>query len=215
MSMERMKVRLESSSPLLMHNARLANPLGSFSQKMSELNTAKKRKGADKLAVLRQMSLVEWEGGLYFSDTPGVGPVIPAMMLKACITEGAKLTRGGRNVGRCVNIVNHEVPLQYTGSRDLDALRDDENFRDQRMVKVGMVKVLRTRPKFAAWSVEFDVNYNTEGMERSDLLRYIRDAGQFEGIGDGRGKLGFGRFEITHINGVKFDESAMTAVKAS
>ncbi len=206
--MKKIHVKFKGSTPLMMHNGQLANPFNPFARKLSDLNTEKKRKGVDKLAVLGQMADVEWEGGLYFDAE--VGPHIPAMMVRTAIQEGAKLTRGGRTVLRTVNISPPKIPLQYKGPREMEALKADLKFRDQRLVKVQMAKVLRTRPIFPTWSIEFDVIYNEDGIDVKDLVKYIRDAGQFEGLAEGRGKLGMGRFDV-EIEGFNSDGQAIAA----
>ena len=199
MALKTLKIKIRGVTSLLQHNSQLANPLNKYAKMLGELSTQKKRTGADKDDLLAQMADVEWEGGLYFS--PVSGPYLPAMMIKANIIEGAKLTRGGRDVTRSVNVMPGEVPLLYEGPRDLETLKADVRFRDQRIVTVSQSKVLRTRPRFDNWSLEYTAVYNDKGMEREDLIRYITDAGMFEGLGDGRGKPGCGRYEIESVDG--------------
>ena len=186
-------VRFVGTSPLCMHNGQLANPFNPYAQQIQALNKEKKRKGQDPLGVMREMADVEWEGGLYYD--PAVGPYLPEAMVRACIQEGAKLTRGGRTVTRSVLVRPTKIPLLYAGPRTVDLLKPLPAFRDQRMVRVQTSGVLRTRPIFHEWSIEFDVHYNPEGIDAMDLAKYLLDAGQFEGLAEGRGKLGFGRFE--------------------
>lgn len=195
--MEKMRVRITGVSGLMQHNGQLANPFNPFAQKLAELNKEKSRKGQDKLPILRQMAEVEWEGGLYHDAK--IGPFVPASMLLACIQEGAKLTKGGRTVARAVSISPAKVPVQYDGPRDIEGLRVKPEHRDQRMVAVQTSKVLRTRPVFPEWSLECDILFNPEGIKDKDLLKYVEDAGQFEGLGEGRGKCGFGRFTVEVI----------------
>lgn len=201
--MAQLRVRLTGNTPLIMHNGRLANPFDKYTQRLSDLTKEKKRKGVDKMMMLREMAKVEWEGGLYHGETDtvpsAIGPYIPGAMIHACICEGAKISRGGRTVTRAVVIPAEKVALQYDGPRTLDKLRDNPAYEDQRMVKIGASKVLRTRPVFpSGWSLEFDVLFNPEVIDETDLLKYIADGGNFEGLGDGRSK-GFGRFQTALV----------------
>jgi len=192
-----LKVKITGTGPLLMHNSQLANPFNKFAQRLAELNVQKKKKGVDKLEILREMADTEWEGGLYYDDK--LGPYVPAEMIRATLIGGARLTRGGKTVERAVFIPKARFKLNYKGPRKLADLRKDENFRDQRMVRVGQVMVLRTRPMFEEWSVEVEIGYNEKAIDGEIIRRYLEDAGAFEGFGDGR-SLGFGRFEHKEIS---------------
>lgn len=185
-------ITLTGTTPIMFHNERLANPLDEYVQRMSALNVQKKRKGTDTLEVLREMARVEWEGGLYIDKT---GPLMPAKMLMGSLVAGAKLTRGGRSVQRAALFTRSGYPLLYEGPRDIGGLWDDGRFLDQRMVRVGVVKVLRSRPIFPEWSVKCGVMLNEDALCVDDLARYLDDAGTMEGIGDAR-RLGYGRFTV-------------------
>ncbi|MGB1100682.1 MAG: hypothetical protein ACPGYS_07215, partial [Flavobacteriales bacterium] len=65
---------------------------------------------------------------------------------------------------------------------------------DIRGVKVGMARTMRCRPIFRQWSIDVDVKYNPDLIDRSDVLKSMCDAGQQCGLGDFRPK--FGRFEV-------------------
>lgn len=200
MAMETIEVTLVGTTPLMHRNGQMANSRNPLTRQVNALYKALKRKGADTDAILDEISDLDWEGGLYYD--PKLGPVLNSSMFKACIIQGAKLTRGGRNVERCVNVLGVTSPLEYEGPRDIPSLKKNPNFRDERMVKIGTSSVLRTRPLFKEWTVTFKIAFNTEGLSRDDLLRYIRDAGMFEGMGDHRGKGCFGRFQIHSVKDI-------------
>jgi hypothetical protein len=193
--MDTVKVRITGKTPLLMHSSQLANPFNKYAKQLADLNTQKKRKGVDKLEMLAKMADVEWEGGLYFDDK--LGPIIPAEVVRANILAGARLTRGGKSAERGIFIPCAAFKLEYDGSRDLETLKKDENFRDQRMVSVQQSKVLRTRPKFNEWAVTIEVGFDEATIAREDLLRYIHDGGTI-GYGDAL-SLGFGKFSAKEL----------------
>jgi len=213
--MQTINFRLTGTGPLLFHNVRLANPFDKYAARLSELNTEKKKKGADKLGVMRQMAAVEWEGGLYHTETdPGVyefvGPYIPGNMVRACLVDGAKMTRGGATVQRAVFIPKAVFPLEFTGPKDLKSMAAETNFMDQRMVVVGQAKVPRTRPIFHDWAVSVAIAYDETAITRDDLVRYMQDAATYHGFGDGR-KLGFGRFMAVEQTATKKKSSSRSA----
>jgi len=201
--METMRFKITGAAPFLMHNIRLGNPFNKYAQRLVELNTEKKRKGVDKLAVMEQMADVEWEGGLYHTETEEweldfQGPFVPGATVRAALVAGAKMTRGGASVARAVIVPAMAFPLKYDGPKELEALRADKRYWDQRMVRVGQAKVPRTRPIFTGWTADIDISFDPKGIERAAILRYMTDAGQFHGYGTGR-LLGFGRFVAQEI----------------
>ena len=208
--MRMIKFRIESNgSAMLFHNSRLANPFNKYTKRLAELNKKKKSKGVDTLEVLAEMAHVEWEGGMYHSES--VGPYVPAEVVRASIIGGAKMSRGGASCERAVTVIGACFPLEYDGPRDLDSLWEDERFVDQRIVGVQRAKVLRTRPIFSDWSLEFTLGYDENAIAYEDLVRYVHDAGAYAGFGDAR-KLGFGRWRVTHIDGkVVGDDLALAA----
>jgi len=114
------------------------------------------------------------------------------------LVAGAKMTRGGASVARAVIVPAMAFPLKYDGPKELEALRADKRYWDQRMVRVGQAKVPRTRPIFTGWTADIDISFDPKGIERAAILRYMTDAGQFHGYGTGR-LLGFGRFVAQEI----------------
>lgn len=205
MGIQAVKVVLQGATPLMMHNSQLANPFNPFTLALQELNKDKKRKGTDTLATLRKMARMEWEGGLHYAED--VGPYLPGEMIRSALVAGARVSKGGKAIERTVSIPEARFPLQYKGPRAKDELwaAGDKiqegwdagtSFVDQRMARVTNAMVLRTRPIFKEWSAKVTIHFIDDGpIKRDDLIRYLKDAGQFEGVGDGR-RLGFGRFNV-------------------
>lgn len=191
--MRQLTVHIRGTSPLMMHNIEAANPTSDHARKLKAIHAKKKRKGVDVDEVMEEYILAEWDAGIYHD--PAVGPYIGGHMLAACVQEGARLSKGGKEVDRAVSFPSR-TPLMYEGPRDLATLRASEKFRDCRMVRVGQAMVLRTRPVFPAWELKFTLAFNAAGTSAENLIKYIADAGSFCGLGTGRAKLGCGRFEI-------------------
>lgn len=183
-----MKVRFSvtGTAPLLMHNIRLANPLDPIARQMKEISGKRKKTDADHEDLAR----LEFVGGLYLLDE--IGPYVPGVNLEKAIVEGGRITKQGRQVERGLFVTDNEVPLLYRGPRDPEALWADPSFRSVMAVKVGQARVMRTRPVFREWALEFDAEVD-EGLLSVDVLDAItRDAGSMVGIGDYRPR--FGRF---------------------
>jgi hypothetical protein len=60
-------------------------------------------------------------------------------------------------------------------------------------VKVGMAKVMRTRPIFRNWSINAIAQYDPDVLNLRDVEEIATDAGKLVGLGDWRPK--HGRFE--------------------
>jgi hypothetical protein len=183
-----LKVRISGVSPLLMHNAQLADPLNKFSRAMKEI-TAKGKRKTD--ADLEELARLEFIGGLYL-DEHGA-PSVPGECIEGVLRDGARKSRKGKDA-QCGLISDGNWPLIYDGPKSAEALWKDEAFRDYRGVKVSQSRIMRMRPKFPDWALEFDVMFQDEVINRSDVEKWLADAGQYIGLLDFRPK--FGRFEV-------------------
>jgi hypothetical protein len=56
---------------------------------------------------------------------------------------------------------------------------------------------MRTRPRFNRWSIEFDLLFDPEQIDRSDVLAIAADAGSKIGMMDFRPRFGRFRVEVT------------------
>lgn len=186
-----MKVRLsiEGTAPLLMHNIRLADPLNPIVKAMKAISSKRKKTDDD----LAQLARLEFEGGLYV--LPDLGPYLPGANVEKCLIEGGRITKQGKQVERGLLVTDNEVPLLYQGPRTVDDLWSDENFRSSMAVKVGQSRVMRMRPVFRSWAVDVDAEVDP-GMLALDVLESIvEDAGAKVGLGDYRPR--YGRFTAT------------------
>ena len=191
MAYETLTVRIVSVAPLLMHNAQLADPLNKYTRAIKEI-TAKGKKKTD--ADLEALARLEFMGGLYV-DAKG-HPALPGESIEGMIRDGARKGRTGKDA-QCGIISDGVWPLIYDGPKDPEKLWIDERFRDSRPVKVQQARIMRMRPKFLTWALEFEVMFQDEVLGRHDLEKWLADAGQFVGLLDFRPR--FGRFEVEWV----------------
>ena len=178
---------ITGTAPLLMHNARLADPLDPAAKALKRASS-KRTKTDDDHALVAE---AEFRGGLYID--PDIGPFIPGENVAAALVEGAKLNKLGVKVKRGVLIRTDINPLGYVGPRTADGLWADEQFRHRASVKVGTSRVVRTRPVFAKWAVSVDGTLDESQIDLTELQQIAENAGAFIGLGDWRPR--FGRFE--------------------
>lgn len=193
-----MKVRIaaKGTTPLLMHNVRLASPMSPFAKKLSALTKAKassKRTDQDRIDIAR----VEFEGGLYWDEA--VGPYAPAKWFSKNLLDAARRGRRGKLVEEGVSVSEGSLinPLVYRGPRDVEGLwgDGDSDFVSFETVRVGMAKVDRCRPFFNDWAAEIDFEIEEDVLDFATLQDIAVIGGRL-GVGDYRSG-GNGRFNAT------------------
>ena len=181
------KVRIKGVCPILFHNCRMVNPLDEFKKEQSKY-TSKSKKTDDDHA---EISRLDWYAAIY-TDADG-RVIVPAEMLEAAIIGGAKKSKLGTQFKAAV-LVPDPSRLEYDGPKKIDALWKDGRFTDMRVVGIQRNKVIRTRPIFQSWAVEFDLMFEPTLADEDTIKKAIEDAGMQCGIGDYRPR--YGRFEL-------------------
>lgn len=195
MAIQNMKLRFTGLSGLIMHSDTLADPLHPASKEMKAISGKKKKTDDDHLA----MSQTEWKYGMYHDETEG--PYIPGSMVKAVLIAGATKFKAGPKMKGGVLVNGSKCKLEYDGPRDTKGMWDDGRFAYRKTVVVSRARVMRTRPIFPQWSFVADLAYDTEVMDKAEIVRAAQLAGQLCGIGDYRVEKGgeFGRFEVQEV----------------
>lgn len=177
-------LRIQGTTPLIMHNAQLSDPLNQFTRALKEM-TSKRIKTEDDL---KEMARREWAGGLYFN--PEIGPYIPGQNVERSLLDAARMNKLGKTIERGVFVTTNENPLIYSGSRDIEKMIDDENFRLMSSVKVGQQRVMRCRPLFRDWAIKAELYVDETQLDLSSLRGIVERAGKFIGLGDWRPRYG-------------------------
>jgi hypothetical protein len=179
--------KIRGVSPLLLHNGNLGNPMNPIAKAMKQVSSKRKKTDDDFVELAR----LEWLGSLYLNDKKQ--PSIPGELIEAMMTNAAKRSKTGKDFTAGL-ICDGVWPIQYSGSKDPDTLWNDESFRYQRMVRVQMARVLRTRPMFRQWELDFTVHYLPDILNDAQVREAMVTAGRIIGLGDYRPK--FGRFDV-------------------
>jgi hypothetical protein len=183
---ELVSFRLTGMRPLLMHSARLCDPLDPIVQDLARITRKRLKTTADH----HEISRIEWFGGLWLSD--GL-PCIPAEAIEATFLAGARMHRRGPQAAAGVQV---EAParLCYDGPQDIDELWHQKPYRLRVPVRVGNARTMRTRPRFDKWHVEFTASYLPSFLSRTSIEEILATSGIARGLGDWRPK--FGRFQV-------------------
>lgn len=205
--MEELKVsvRIDGVQPTLMHNSQTCNPLNKYAKAMKAITSKRKKSDED----LETLSKIEWEAGLYFSES--LGPYYPSENVEGMLRTAAASLRQGKAVTQSVRVYPLQIPLQYTGPRDLEGLRqiafagdkvDGEDFYDMRTVKNPSTgsRVMRTRPRFNRWSLEFTIVADDKVFNIDDIIHILSIAGSKIGLSDYRPRYGLFEYKILSDN---------------
>ena len=187
--MKTIHVSIKGESPLIMHSCQCVNPLHPLSLQMKKITSIRKKTEED----LVKLSDLEWEAGLYWDKK--IGLYMPAENIEATVREGAKARKKGKDIVKAFTVLDLYVPVDIGEKLTLDEMRADYRFRDVRAMKVKMARVMRTRPRFEYWRLEFDATYDEKMLDFQSIVDAIEYAGQYVGLCDSRPK--YGKFVAT------------------
>jgi hypothetical protein len=195
-----MKVRCEGKVPLLMHCNQMANPLNVYYRAVKPLTGKRKKTDADHMEISR----LEWEAGLYFDPDGNI--CLPAEVIEATIRKAACKSRNSKMVEEGVRVEENFCLFEFPNngyrrktkpvdpdalpSRELDKMY--EKHADCRLAKVKGTggTVLRTRPRFEKWAIEFTLMYDENIINERTLREFISLAGDRIGFCDYRPRYG-------------------------
>lgn len=176
--------------PLLVHNARLSDPLDEVARAMSKVSAKRKKTDEDH----EEMARLEHMGGLYFDAE--LGPVMPGQNIERMLVDAAKKFKLGSTLKSALIITDRVVPIVYKGPRTIEGLWADKTFVHRASVKVGMSRVMRTRPIFPQWEIEATGDMDESQLDQRQLEQIVELAGRLIGCGEWRPRFGRFRGEV-------------------
>ncbi len=178
---------ITGTAPLLMHSARLADPLDDATRALARVTGKRKKTDDDHLEVAR----LEHLGSLYLDAD--LGPYMPGANIEAALFRGATKYKLGTALKSAMLVPEEVNPIVYRGPRDTAGLWSDKAFVHRASVKVGQARVIRTRPVFASWAVTASGSLDTEVVDPEAFEQIVETTGRLVGLGDWRPR--FGRFD--------------------
>ena len=190
-NLPQIEIRFQGVSPLLCHNGQTADPRNTYAKAMKAVSSKRKKTDAD----YDELARLEWLAGLYRSADD---LVIPDYVVESVMIAGAKKSKRGPQA-KCGLFFTQHAALQFDGKpaaindASLTEMFESGDFTHTIGVRVGMAKVMRTRPVFRNWSCTAIAQYDPDVLNLRDIEEIASDAGKLVGIGDWRPK--HGRFE--------------------
>jgi hypothetical protein len=121
--------------------------------------------------------------------------VIPDYVIESAMIKGAMKSKRGPQA-KCGLFFTEHSSLEFDGKPatitddTLSEMFASGQFTHTIGVKVGMAKVMRTRPVFRNWSITITAQYDPDVLNMRDVEEIAIDAGKLVGIGDWRPKHG-------------------------
>ncbi len=199
MLIEKMFVKVEGVSPLIIHNGRTGNPLDPFTKRLKSLTSKRNKTDEDYEAILE----LAWEAALYFDDE--IGLYMPTENVYAGLLAAAKKHKFGPKVSAISFPVNvgKGFPILTEGHLSFEALKADKENRYIRMVTIQKAKTVSCRPKFDKWKIDFEFEFDPTMFDPNELKTMIYTMTTRIGFGVWRPnspKPGtFGKFKVNEI----------------
>lgn len=194
MAIDTIKFTFVGKSPLMMHSERLVDVLDPEVRELKKLTSTRKKTDD----IHAQIARMEWDIGMYHDAD--AGPIVPTRCLVKTIVGGARLAKAGKDFERWNFMEKDFEPLAYKGPREKAAMWDAGVFADRRSVVVsGKDRVMRCRPIFRdGWSVTFTLGFDTDAINRQQIIDAATAAGKYVGLMELRPQKGgtLGRFEV-------------------
>jgi hypothetical protein len=185
-AIQKLEMKWIGVAPLISHNGQLSDPLCKIAKEMKKVSSKRLKTDAD----FEEMSRLEFLGGLYMGSD---GPVVPAENIEAALVDGAKKNRRGPDAKAGLFVMNH-APIIYDGPKDAQGLFSDQRFVSRVSAKIQKNRIMRTRPIFKEWAITVCIEFESEILNKSDIVDFATKAGAIVGIGDWRPR--HGRFTV-------------------
>lgn len=165
--MEKIKIKIRGIVPLLMNRYN------------NEVRTQKKTDVFDVNEEVKRACYYDEKLGYY----------APSSWIEGAIREAAKSFKG-----KGKQTLKNMVIATVFCNQDKISLNKKYDEIDSRFARIQRQGIVKSRPKWNTWELEFILNFDADRISKETLLEIIAEAGEIKGIGDYRPK--FGRFKI-------------------
>ena len=194
-----LKFTIQGVVPTILCNGQTSDPLNKFAKELKKISSKRNKTEGDHKA----MAKLEFMACMYVNEKGN--PCWPSDNIEAMIVKAAAKQRKGTDAKSAIFVDDH-APLIYDGPKTPDTLwshrtMDNNPFVLRASVVVNRNRIMRTRPIFRNWSLEFVVHYLTDIFDKEQVISTIQTAGRIIGLSDWRPK--YGRFNVVNIEEIK------------
>jgi len=199
---ETLRFTIQGVVPTILCNGQTSDPLNKFAKALKKITSKKNKTEEDH----KEMAKLEFMACMYVDEKGH--PCWPSDNLEAMIIKAAAKSRKGTDAKSAVFIESH-APLMYDGPKTPEALwkhrtMDANPFVLRASVVVNRNRVMRTRPIFRDWALQFDVHFLIDMFERDQVIDILETAGRVIGLSDWRPK--YGRFNVVKAESITYEE---------
>lgn len=188
------------NTPMIAHNGQMANPLNKFAKELKQLSGLRNKTDE----IHHQMAEIEFNASLYLDKKGNI--TWETRCVEANLVEGARKSKEGK-LALAGAYLDPTLKFQFDGYQGVQERWDNpEECIIAVPVRVGQSKIVRTRPIFHAWNMEYNVTINDELVKPESLERWIIAGGTQVGLGDWRPR--YGRFHIVSLEEVKIPKKS-------
>jgi hypothetical protein len=184
-------IAFDGTTGLLQHNPRLIDKFDDITREISAINAKRKKTEADEA----ERDRLEWFGSLYHAQDIGI--YVPAAWIIRCLVDAATAIKKGKAIRQGIALGTDRIPLEYDGPTVLDELYARPEFRSRLPVVVMRQRVMRMRPIFRRWRLEFEAEMDELVWNMDEFITVAERAGRI-GLGDARA-IGYGRFNAVVV----------------
>ena len=175
---ETYKVKIKGTRPLLMNSCR-----GMIEDKMRTPTRGKK-----------EISFKEKAEEVLYIDENG-NPIVPAFCVLSCLRKSATNFKvPGRGKKTFKDFIYSGIEIE---PEDIPVVSDDDWEVDLKPVVIGRARIIKARPKFKEWELEFQVKIIDPIVTPTYFKEILTDAGKYNGLLDFRPL--YGLFEVVEF----------------
>lgn len=197
MNIDKMIVEAKGTTPLIMNNGMMANPLHPLVKKLKSL-TSKRGKTEDDLHEILEL---QWEGSLYYDEKLGL--YVPSEMIYSSLLKAAKKHKLGSKIGgiTIADPIGYQLVTSHHDS--IENLKKDHRNRFDKMVVIMKARTLKRRAIFHNWKLTFELEFERDIIDPNEIKTILITQSSRVGLGDwapGHAKPGsYGKFIIENL----------------
>ena len=191
--MQSIKFKMTGVSPLMLNNPQTVNPMNEYSKAIKDLTSKRSKTDDDQNEIFH----LKFLSSCYVNNKGQY--IIPANMIAKSFEAGAKENKNGKKFQESL-FVYEDCILKFpeNGCSPEELWQNhSEKYVDIRPVGIQKQKIVTARMIIPQWSLEGELFFDEEQLNKSEVWLALTNAGLRKGIGTYR--QCYGRYKIEEI----------------